>query len=116
MTVFDIFVEKPYTFLEISKGEVYGNRVTKETEFMGVFKLRATSSTSNNIEFRQSNATLHAHPEDYDGWDTADLVGQGIAYDGINYEITNVTGGMNFDTGVMEHLTFTLERASYVAS
>lgn len=115
MTVFDIFIETPYTFLEVTRGNVYGNQITKETEFMGVFKLRSTSSTSNNIELRQSNATLHAHPEDYDGWETANLVGQGIAYNGTSYEITNVTGGMNFDTGVMEHLTFTLERASYVS-
>lgn len=116
MTVFDTFVETQYSFLEISRGEIYGNHVIKETKFMGVFKLRATSSTSNNIEYRLSNATLHAHPEDYAGWNIADLVGQGIAYDGIDYEITNVTGGMNFDTGVMSHLTFTLERADYVSS
>lgn len=116
MTVFDTFVETPYTFLEIARGNVYGNQITKETEFMGIFKLRATSSTSNNIEYRQSNATLHVHPKDYDGWNIADLVGQGIAYDGTNYEITNVTGGMNFDTGVMSHLTFTLERADYADS
>lgn len=115
MTVFDTFVETPYTFLTITRGNVYGNQITSESNYTGVFKLRSDSNSSNNIEIRESRATLHAHPEDYSEYTYADLVGQGIRYNGVDYEISSVTGGMNYQTGIMEHLTFTLERAEYAS-
>lgn len=113
-TVFELFVEEDYEFLNIDRGEVYGNSIIGIKACRGIFKLRASSSTNTNIEIRQSNATLHVHPEDYECWQYADLVGQGIRKDGIDYQITDVTAGTNFDTGTTEHLTFTLERADYV--
>lgn len=113
-TVFTAFKEVPYTFLEITRGTVYGNRIKSETELMGVFKLRSSDGQMQNIENWQSSATLHAHPEDYKAYSTADLVGQGVRVDGIDYQITSVTDGRNFSTGVTEHLTFTLERAELV--
>lgn len=112
-TVFTAFREIPYKFLEITRGTVYGNQIKSETELMGVFKLRANQATNQNIEMFQSNATLHAHPEDFKAYSSADLVGQGVRVDEIDYEITNVTAGLNFDSGITEHLTFTLQRASY---
>lgn len=114
MTVFDVFKEVDYVYLEISKGEVYGNRVVSAVPLRGVFKYRTgqTESPVNDMEVFNSSATLHAHPEDFS--DVNGLVGNGIRYDGQNYEIKNVTGGMNFETGQMEHLTLTLEVANYV--
>lgn len=114
-TVFTLFKSQPYTFLEITRGTVYGNRIKNETELMGIFKLRADDQTNQNMELYQSTATLHAHPEDFKAYSSADLVGQGVRVDGNDYEITRVTEGANFDKGIVEHLTFTLERANYVS-
>lgn len=111
MTIFDSFVEEPYVFLAINRGGVKGNSIKASESRMGVFKLRSSGSSINDMESRTSTATLHTHPEDYPNW--ANLVGQGICKDGCTYEITSVTGGKNFATGVMEHLTFTLQRAKY---
>lgn len=112
MTVFDVFREIDYTFQEISRGQVVGNVVTKERQLRGIFKLRENQETTNNMELFQSNATLHAHPEDFSDWNYADLVGQGVFVNDIPYEITNVTAGTNFDNGRVEHLTFTLQDSS----
>lgn len=111
MTVFDVFQETPYTYLEISRGEILGNVIDKETDFMGIFKQRENQETMNNMELFQSSATLHVHPEDYSDYGT--IVGNGIRVDGVEYEITNMTRGTNFDNGQVEHLTFTLQRASF---
>lgn len=113
-TVFTSFKTIPYDFLEISRGTVYGNRIVASKDGLtGVFKLRSNSSTSNNIELYNSSATLHTRPEDYKGILFADLVGQGVRVGGVTYSITNVTEGKNFNNGVTEHLTFTLERAEF---
>lgn len=111
MTVFDSFQEIPYDFLAIKRGSVKGDVIKSEQAFYGIFKLRDNQEALNNMELYQSTATLHAHPDDFD---TTDLVGQGIRVNGITYEITRVTGGMNFANGQMEHLTFTLQRAEFV--
>lgn len=112
MTVFDVFQETPYKFLKINRGEVFGNTITDEVNLMGIFKQRENQETMSNMELNISSATLHAHPEDFT--DFSNLVGQGIEVDGTDYEITNMTRGTNFDNGQVEHLTFTLQRASFI--
>lgn len=89
-----------------------GNTITEEAELNGVFKLRTGEETSNNMELRNSTATLHVHPEDFEEPYTY-LVGQGVRKDCVDYEITSVTGGLNFVTGIIEHLTLTLNIADY---
>lgn len=111
MTVFDTFPSISYKFLTINRGAVKGNVITQKSSFNGIFKLRESQETNGNIELYQSSATLHVHPNDYS---TTELVGQGVEVNGITYEITNVTGGMNFASGQMEHLTFTLQRAEFI--
>lgn len=114
-TAFSAFKQSPYTFLEISRGNVYGNTIIGERNLTGIFKQRANQTDNGNIELYTSTATLHAHPEDFAGIATPDLIGQGIRADGIEYEIINATEGKNFDTGIIEHLTFTLQRADYAS-
>lgn len=63
-TVFDVFDVSPYTFLEISRGGVYGNRIINTLDSLGVFKLRNEMVQVNNQESRQSNATLHIYPNE----------------------------------------------------
>lgn len=113
MDVFSLFREIEYAFLEIKRGTVAGDEIVSVTALSGVFKLRAKGKTDDRLEVRLSEATLHVHPEDFADFTTADLVGQGVRVDGVNYSISKVTAGTNFDTGVTEHLTFTLERADY---
>lgn len=111
MTVFDVFQEQSYTYLEIARGGVLGNTITKETDLMGIFKQRDNQETMQNIETPISSSTLHAHPEDFSDYSV--LVGNGVRVDGVDYEIMSMTIGRNFDTGDVEHLTFTLQRADF---
>jgi hypothetical protein len=111
MTVFDVFQETPYAYLTISRGEVYGNRIVSEAPRTGVFKLRSGMAQNNNQETRESSATLHSHPKDFEVGE--EIVGNGVRHAGKDYAIIGVTEGRNFDTDVVEHLTLTLERADF---
>lgn len=117
MTVFDTFRCISYDFLEVSRGTVYGLRVKSETEgLLGVFKLRAASQDAmQGMELQTSSATLHVKPEDFTDWDINDLIGQGVRVQGVEYQIEAATAGTNFDSGIVEHITLTLQRASYAA-
>lgn len=110
-TVFDVFESVPYQFLEISRGGVYGNRITATHDATGVFKLRNEMVQVNNQELRQSAATLHIHPDE--PFLSSIDVGQGIRCQGQDYEIIGQTGGQNFDDGELEHYTLTLQNADY---
>lgn len=110
-TVFDLFEEVPYQFLEVSRGGVYGNRITATHDAYGVFKLRNEKIQVNNQELRQSAATLHVHPDE--SFITDNSVGQGVRVDGQDYEVIGQTAGRNFDDGELEHYTLTLQVADY---
>lgn len=110
-TVFDVFEEVPYQFLEVARGGVYGNRITAVHNATGVFKLRNEMVQVNNQELRQSAATLHVHPNE--SFLTGSDVGKGIRVEGQDYEIIGQTGGRNFDTGELEHYTLTLQNTDY---
>lgn len=112
MTVFDNFENTPYTFLMISRGGVYGNRITAQTEATGVFKLRSGMNSQNNQETRQSDATLHIKPTE-SFLSLGRLVGHGIRKDGIDYEIVGETGGDDLETGMREHYRLTLQAADF---
>jgi len=113
MTVFDAFKQITYTYLVVSRGEVYGNRILSETDHLGVFKIRSGMTAVNGRETRESSATLHIHPEDIANGD--EIVGNGIRYAGKDYAIVGMTEGRNFDTNEIEHYTATLERTDYAS-
>lgn len=110
-TVFDVFDLSDYQFLEISRGGVYGNRITATHNASGVFKLRNEMVQVNNQELRQSAATLHVRPDE--PFISNIAVGQGIRCQGQDYEIIGQTGGDNFDNGTREHYTLTLQVTDY---
>lgn len=110
-SVFDVFDLTPYTFLEVSRGGVYGNVIIDQFEAEGVFKLRNEKIQVNNQEVRQSAATLHVRPSE--SFMSESVVGQGIHCLGQDYEIIGQTGGMNYETGEMEHYTLTLQVTDY---
>lgn len=113
-TVFDVFQVTPYEFLEISRGEVYGNTIVETFSATGVFKLRDGMTTNNNQEAYQSTATLHIRPsEPFVTSLNSVLVGHGIRYDGIEYDIIGATGGRNFDNNELEHYTLTLQVSEF---
>lgn len=113
-TVFDVFTQIPYDFLTISRGQVYGNRITARKSLMGIFKLKSGMNTSGDMELYESDATLHAHPEDFNTTDYTSLIGQGVAVNGVNYSIEGVSAGTNFDNGTVEHITMRLQKANFV--
>lgn len=110
-TVFDHFDLTPYTFLEISRGGVFGNRITAEHQAEGIFKLRNDMVMVNNQEVRQSAATLHVRPDE--SFISSIAVGQGVRCMEQDYEIIGQTGGTNYDEGEIEHYTLTLQNADY---
>ena len=112
-TVFDVFREQAFVYLEISRGEVYGNRIVSQKKLRGIVKIREGMTNQVNRENRDSNSTVHVHPEDFANLTREDIIGNGIRYNDTDYSIVGMTEGKNFDTGTVEHLTLTLERANY---
>jgi hypothetical protein len=109
--VFDNFELTPYTFLEVTRGGVYGNRITATHSAEGVFKLRSEMVMVNNQEVRRSAATLHVKPDE--SFISSIAVGQGIRVEGQDYEIIGQTGGKNYEDGELEHYTLTLQNTDY---
>ena len=109
-TVFDYFGSVEYEFLETTSSTVRGDVILSATEHEGIFKLR-DGMVEGDRELRTSDATLHVHPEDFES--PEDLVGNGILYNGVFYEIVGCTAGTNFDTHEVEHYRLTLEIKKY---
>lgn len=118
-TVFDVFREDAFTYLTIKRGQVFGNQVVDTKELKGVIKVRSGfTRTGQNMELPggkniSDHPTIHAHPEDFS--DDNPIIGNGVRYNGLDYEIIGVTYGRNFDNGAVEHLTLTLREADYAA-
>ena len=111
--VFQAFPQllKPYQYLEVSRGTVYGNVIKSTHNATGVFKLRNEQVMVNNQELKQSAATLHIRPDE--SFANADMVGNGIRVEGQDYEIIGQTGGDNYANGVREHYRLTLQNSDY---
>ena len=109
-TVFDYFGSVSYKFLVTGSSTIKGDVILSATEHEGIFKLR-DGMVEGDRELRTSDATLHVHPEDYESPEM--LVGNGILYDGVFYEIVGCTEGTNFDTHEVEHYRLTLEVKKY---
>lgn len=116
MSVFEAFSEVALEYLEISRGEVYGNRIVGRKTIHGIVKIKEGMTSQGNQETRKSNSTVHVHPKDFMGISREKIIGNGIRYDNVDYSIIGVTEGRNFDNNTVEHLTLTLERAEYVSN
>ncbi len=114
-TVFDVFAQIPYTFLEIGQSHIRGDTILSEREFSGVFKDKSGLVQNGNMESLDSSSTLHIKPADFPQiTDCSQLVGHGVRVQGQEYSIKGATAGTNFDTGVIEHYRLTLETAEFV--
>lgn len=110
MTVFDLFGSVSYKYLRIGNSTLSGAKILSATEHQGIFKLR-DGMVQGERELLTSTATLHVHPEDFEGADA--LVGDGILYEGKFYEIVGATAGTNFNTHEVEFYRLTLQVKKY---
>lgn len=107
-TVFDVFREVSLTYLDLKRARVFGNLIGSTKNITGIFKVRSGMTTTNGLEAANSSATAHVHPQDFESVDG--IVGNGIRYNGVDYEIVGLTEGRNFATNAVEHYTLTLNR------
>lgn len=113
-TVFDIFEETPYIFLQLGKGGILGDTIVKRTSATGVFKERDGQTQFNqNMATADSDATLHVRPsEPFVKTIDRNLVGHGIKHQNQDYRIIGQTTGRNFDNNNIEFYRLTLKRES----
>lgn len=110
MTVFDLFGSVSYKYLVTSHSTINGDVIQSAATHQGIFKLR-DGMVEGERELRTSDATLHVHPQDFET--PEDLVGNGILYNGVFYEIVGSTAGTNFNTHTVEFYRLTLEVHKY---
>ena len=60
--VFDVFDLSDYTFLEVERNTVTGNKILDTYEAQGVFKLRSGLQRTENSENLEQGATLKIRP------------------------------------------------------
>lgn len=114
MDVFSAFANTNYVFLQIARGGVRGNTIEAQFNATGVFKLRSDLVRGENSETKDSNATLHVRPtESFLAANDNNLIGHGVRVNGKDYEVIGQTGGMNYQTGVLEHYTATLQESDF---
>lgn len=110
MTVFEVFGSVKYDYLITGSSTVEGDVILSATPLEGIFKLR-NGMVQGERELRTSSATMHVHPEDFEH--PEEIVGNGILYDGVFYEIVRCTAGTNFTTHEIEFYRLTLEVKKY---
>ena len=110
MTVFELFGSDSYKYLVTGSSTIKGDVILSATVHQGIFKLR-DGMVEGDRELRTSDATLHVHPEDYEHPEA--IVGNGILYKGVFYEIVGCTAGTNFNTHEVEFYRLTLEVKKY---
>lgn len=114
MDVFDAFEEIPYTYLEIKRGNVYGNTITATHDSVGIADIDGGMVTNNNQETHQSDSLLYIYPNEiFMPSNPKKLKGNGIRIDGNDYEIIGFGIGRNQDEGVIEHYELTLQSADF---
>lgn len=109
-SVFDLFGSDSYKYLVTESSTIAGDVIKSATTHQGIFKLR-DGMTEGERELRTSAATLHVHPQDYEH--PEQLVGNGILYKGVFYEIVGSTAGTNFNTHTVEFYRLTLQVKKY---
>ena len=113
MTVFDVFESVPYEYLTISQSNIAGDVIANSESFTGVFKDKGGMVQSGDMEVAEASPKLHIRPSDFDIESCQELIGNGIRVNGQTYSIEGATAGTNFDTGVIEHYTLTLQPTNF---
>lgn len=114
MDVFSAFTTDNYTFLQLDSG-AGGNKIVKETTANGVVKLRDGMAQVDNVETKNSDASVHIRPgETFLAEVNNSLVGHGIRLtkNGETYDcrIIRAVEGFDFDNGTLEFIRVDLKR------
>lgn len=114
MDVFTLFTTDDYTFLQLQSGSG-GNKIVKETAANGVVKLRDGMVQVDNVETKNSDASVHIRPgEPFIAEVDGNMVGHGlrITKNGQtdNYRIIRQVEGFDFDTDVLEFIRVDLKK------
>lgn len=114
MDVFTLFTTSDFTFLQLSSG-TGGNKIVKETAANGVVKLRDGMVQVDNVETKNSDASIHIRPgEPFLAEVDGNLVGHGIRAEKngelAEYRIVRQVEGFDFDTDVLEFIRVDLKR------
>lgn len=113
LTVFDVFPEVAYEYLNISRGGVYGNTILSSTDASGVVDIEGDIVSVGNQESRQANSLLYIHPTESFITNPKLLVGNGIRVLGNEYDIVGYGVGRNQETQEVEHFELTLNAADF---
>lgn len=114
MDVFTLFTTDNYTFLQLDSGSG-GNKIVKETLANGVVKLRDGMVQVDNVETKDSDASVHIRPSESFLADVgSQLVGHGmrISKNGEtdDYRIIRQVEGFDFDNGTLDFIRVDLKR------
>lgn len=114
MDVFTLFTTNNYTFLQLDSGSG-GNRIVKETTANGVVKLRDGMAQVDNVETKNSDASVHIRPEEtFIAEVSSNLVGHGlrITKNGQtdDYRIIRAVEGFDFDAGTLQFIRVDLKK------
>lgn len=114
MDVFTAFTTDSYTFLQLDSG-AGGNKVVKETEATGVVKLRDGMVQVDNVETKNSDASVHIRPgEPFIAEVAGNMVGHGlrITKNGLTdeYRIIRQVEGFDFDNSTLEFIRVDLKK------
>lgn len=113
MRVFDLFKTEPIVLLKIERGRVRGDVITNSYKCDAIVK-RRESLADGQAEDITAASSVHIKPMDFSFIKENGGVGNGVEIDGVRYEITAVSHGVNFDSGETEHITLKLERSGAV--
>lgn len=114
MDVFTLFTTDNYTFLQLESGSG-GNRIVKETTANGVVKLRDGMVQVDNVETKDSDASVHIRPsESFLSEVDGQLVGHGLRLSKNgqtdDYRIIRQVEGFDFDKNILEFIRVDLKR------
>lgn len=114
MDVFNLFTTDNYTFLQLESGSG-GNRIVKETIANGVVKLRDGMAQVDNVETKNSDASVHIRPgETFLSEVNNNLVGHGVRItkngQTDDYRIIRAVEGFDFDAGKLDFIRVDLKR------
>lgn len=110
-TVFDAFLngEEDIMFSPAEGTSIAGERTVK-----AVVKFKGGLKRASQLRRTSSDLTIHAHPEDFDEYaNPQDIIGSALRWRGRVYSIDGVSVGKNYESGIVEHLTFNCSLAIY---
>lgn len=113
MGLYALFTKVPYTFSRLVYG-IGGDSVASEYESTGVFQERSGMSQFDNIETPTSDAVLWIAPnEAFVELLNAQMVGNGVTVEGVNYRVVGQVTGKDHDLGIIDNYRLELKKENF---